>query len=212
MDKFFEYSFNSEMLCIGERVKKGTFKPCITTIPCSTISEALNAHLEREDIFALGFFDDKYLSEMDKRKKRGLMVTAPKDSVLLVSKLPLTTEYLIEAKGKIFIKALKGLNETLKKHPNFQMGALKSKGLGNCYVEFKRVLEEEDLKPVEGKLKTRIYEDKDTLAILGIKEIFKPIYGYLYKKTGPVSGYYQRSLFEGSVLRGPKFILEEVES
>lgn len=212
MEKFFEYSFSSEMLCIGERVKKGTFKPCITTIPCSTISEALNAHLEREDIFALGFFDDKYLSEIDKRKKRGLMVTAPKDSVLLVSKLPLTTEYLIEAKGKIFIRALNGLKETLKKYPKFQIGALKSKGLGNCQVEFRRVLRDEDLKLTKGRLRTRIYEDKDTLAILGIKEIFKPIYGYLYKKTGPVSGYYQRSLFEGSVLRGPKFILEEVES
>lgn len=119
MEKFFEYIFSSEMLCIGERVKKGTFKPCITTIPCSTISEALNAHLEREDIFALGFFDDEYLSEIDKKKKRGFMVTSPKDSVLLVSKFPLTTEYLIEAKGKVFIKAVDGLNETLKKHPNF---------------------------------------------------------------------------------------------
>lgn len=91
------------------------------------------------------------------------------------------------------------------------MGASKSKGLGNCYVEFKRVLEEEDLKLTKGKLKTRIYEDKATLTILGIREIFKSIYGYLYKRTSPVSGYYQRSLFEGTVLIGPKFILEEVE-
>lgn len=211
MEKFFEYSFSSEMLCIGERVKKGTFKSCITTIPCSTISEALNAHLGREDIFALGFLDDDYLSKIDERKKRALMTTAPKDSALLVSKLPLVTEYLVEAKGKIFIRAVDGLEEILKKHPKFRMGALKSKGLGNCQVEFRRVLEEKDLKPIEGKLKTRIYEDKTTLTILGIKEIFKPIYGYLYKRTSPVSGYYQRSLFEGTILTGPKFILEEVE-
>ncbi|MEW6006743.1 MAG: hypothetical protein AB1595_01110 [bacterium] len=40
-NRFYEYAFSSEMLCIGERMKKGTFRPCVKTIPFSTIVGAL---------------------------------------------------------------------------------------------------------------------------------------------------------------------------
>jgi len=207
--RFYKYNLWAKMLCIGERVKKGTFKPCITTIPCSTISEALNANLNREDIFALGFLNDDYLLEID--KKRQIMTTAPKDTILLVAKLPLTTEYLIDVKAEIFIEERDGLKEILKDYPSFQMGALKSKGLGNCEVSFDRTLSENETEIIEGRLRTRIYKDKETFERLGIEDVIKPLYGYLYKRTSPIRGYYQLSLFEGSILRGPRFIMEEVK-
>ncbi len=40
---FLEFSFSSDMLILGERFKKGQYRPVITTIPYSQITGALQA-------------------------------------------------------------------------------------------------------------------------------------------------------------------------
>ena len=52
--EFLEYKLRSDMLCLGERTKKGTFKPTITTIPYSQITGAIKAYPEKLCYFDYG--------------------------------------------------------------------------------------------------------------------------------------------------------------
>ena len=217
---FFEYTLKPDgedapaMLCIGERMKKGTFRPCITTIPCSTITGALRAYLGRDDIIAVGFFNQAYLDQVDEQGWRRVGVYAPRDSVAGVSKLPLTIEYLTHFEGKVYVLKTERLSEPLPNIPlpnvPFRMGAMKSVGFGRCQMVFDRTLEEEDLERMKrGRLRSRVYaESKEDLDTFGIGKVEKPYYGYLFKPTSPTSGYYALSLMEGSIVEGPKFLVE----
>jgi len=74
---------------------------------------------------------------------------------------------------------------------------------------YKGLLNGNILEGVKGILNTRIpikYKDKFL-----IEERDKSVYGYLFEPTSETSGIYIKSLFEGSEVVGPKFLLRREE-
>lgn len=200
---FFQYRLKAEMLCIGERMKKGTFRPCVKTIPFSSIVGALRDEygFKEGEIFAAG-----YLEKTEDREKNKIeqMTMAPQYVDSGVSRVPLAVEFLINVEAKVYILGEKELIEKrLGEKFDLTMGALKSKGFGRCKLSEMTLVE--DLKIEEGKLLTRIPEEH--LDKFCIKQLKKPVYGYLFKQTPSEEWICVKSLFEGSLVRGYKFIV-----
>lgn len=215
---FFVFDLMAKMVCIGERIKKGTHRPCVLTIPCSTVTGALADCTGLNDIVAVGYFVNQ------RPLKKKMAVFSPQHSVAGTSKLPLTAEYLEDEHGKVFImqnetvkapdtiiQALPKADEQAHGVATFTMGALKSKGFGTCMLRSAGNLGERDLEIVQGSLKSRIYDDESYRNLFGITDVVKPICGYLWRPTSLYDGYYQRSLFEGSIVRGYRFLVEEAQ-
>lgn len=204
--RYVEYDLFSSVMCIGERVKKGTFKPCVRTIPFSTVTGSLRDILGISDVIAAGKLDPNYLRHID--RFRHMHVYSPRYVFEDVAKVPLRIEFLSEVRGKVYVL----LNsETIRLHAekykefDITMGAFKSKGFGRCHLRFVRAVE--NPRRVTGKLQTRIPENH--LADFGITEVTKPIYGYLFEPEGIISGKYVRSLFDGSIVNGYEFLCQE---
>jgi len=196
--KVVEYTLTSEMLCMGERIKKGTFRPTVKTIPYTQITGALKAVFGDKDIHAVG-----HLIEGGKHNKVEYLTYSPRERKLETSKLPLTIEFLTGVLGKIYVLE----NDDTKEFPEefeVYMGAMKSKGFGLCTL--KRSNEIGEIKPKPGILNTRIPEEH--VDKFGIRNVIKPVYGYLFKPTSETTGVYVLSLFEGSQIVGPEFLLE----
>ncbi|MCD6493143.1 MAG: hypothetical protein J7K36_05010 [Archaeoglobaceae archaeon] len=202
--KLLELYLEIDSVIIGERFKGGTFRPCQTTIPSSTIEGALK-HYFGVEVPAVGFFEDTY--EFDE------FTYSIRDKVLNISKLPITTLYLkpksphkkIEAKVYMLYSKGAGLKDKLK-GAEFRMGALKSKGFGKSkIVEVKEV--ESEIK--QGILKVRVFEEE--AEELGIQmPPISPVYGYLFKPDRfSIEGVYKRALFPGSLVKAPKVLLKE---
>ena len=217
-DKFIKICFTADCLYLGERVKKGTFKPSISPrgkrykqgdiltrilpVPYSTITGALRSLLgEESEIHAIGKMT-KYNVEY--------MSIAPYDSALIAAKLPITVEYLADVEGEVYVKKTDNLPSLQTVEPGFVMGGMKSKGFGACEVvsikEYEpKVIEE------EGLFLSRIYYDDEIMGHFGIRQedIIKKYWGYLFRKTSEFDGYYQKSLFEHSIIRkGYDFLVE----
>jgi hypothetical protein len=221
MTRILEFSLYSKLLCLGERIKKGTFRPTITTIPYTQITGALRTKFKddldwtREGIHAIGYFTFKENGKIQsvsqetgeefREKHVSFLEFSPRDRGLNTSKLPLTTEYLCDVTGKVF--ALD--DEKLRQRKNFEitMGALKSKGFGRCELEYKK--EHEINRTTEGSLLTRLPERQ--LDLFSIDPTPYKKYGYLFRPTSKTSGEYVRSLFEGSIVTAPDFLVKEDE-
>ncbi|MDI6810970.1 MAG: hypothetical protein QMD80_04745 [archaeon] len=229
--EFIKYFLTSDMLCLGERIKKGTFRPTIRTIPYTQITGALKAVFGDRDIHAVG-----HLVEDKKYNKVDYLTYSPRDRGIETSKLPLTVEFLTNVLGHIYILK-NGDTKDLEEEFEIVMGALKSKGFGRCKLKKVQEFEitfcgkynkeecvkilnmckeriDENLICVEimnkanGLLNTRIPEKY--LEKFGIKRWEdRPIYGYLFEPTSKTSGIYVRSIFEGSMIAGPEFLLEK---
>lgn len=199
--RFIEFDFYSDALCMGERTKGGLLRPCCRTIRYSQISGALRKNFGDNEIYAAG-----WLIEGNGFNKSNYLIYSPRERIRGVSKLPLQIEFLSSVKGKVYI-AENTVTSTFP--PNFElfMGALISKGFGLCKMRKTRVVEAEPPKP--GILKTRIPLDK--LDIFNIKVIRKPVYGYLFEPTSLTTGVYVLSLFEGSEIIGPEFLVSQAE-
>jgi hypothetical protein len=216
---FFRFKFTSDALVIGERIKKGTFRPClpdvktkngkIVPIPFSTITGALENYLgENNEIYAIG----KII-----KFKRENMTFAPFDKAIDSSKLPLVVEYLTNVEGEFYLKKTKVVNSekvVVSALPNEKilLGGLKSKGFGECDIISVEEIEPKEIKM--GRFLSRIYYEEELLKIFGIdiKRIEKHYWGYLFRKTSITSGYYQRSIFENSIVRGGyDFIMGEID-
>ena len=198
---FLEYELRSELLCIGERTKKGTFKPCVKTIPYSSITYALRNTLERDDIHAAGMLDEKYLSDIDKH--RGIHVYSPRHRYEDVAKVPLNIEYLIDVVGRVYVLFENKIDP--KASLEINMGAFRSKGFGRCSLVFKGEVEAPAVK--RGILFTRIPEKH--FDAFGITRVEKPVYGYLFEPKDILSGRYVKSVFEGSIVMGYDFLLKK---
>jgi len=197
--KFIEYILTSDMLCLGERIKKGTFRPTTRTIPYSQITGALKALFGDKEIHAVGYLvKDKKYNNVD------YLTYSPRDRGLEMSKLPLTIEFLTNVLGYVYVLE----NEFVKDFPKefeIWMGAMKSRGFGLCTLKKLKEITDFAIKP--GVLNTRIPEKY--LGQFGIRNIIKPVYGYLFRPTSDTTGVYLRSLFEGSEIAGPEFLLEK---
>lgn len=197
--EFMEYRITSDALYMGERPKGNIFKPCIKTIPFSQISGALNAKFGKSNFKAVG-----YLTGNSEFNQTNYLIYSPRDRNSSVSKLPLQVEFLVNVLGKIYVFK----NEDSKSLPDtfeIGIGGLRSKGFGNCLLHRERDLEGKEVS--RGVLNIRIpLEEKDSF---NIRTILKPVYGYLFKPLpNTFTGNYVLSLFEGSEVVGPKFLLK----
>lgn len=195
-----EYRLNSEALCLGERIKKGTFRPTITTIPYSQITGALKSVLGMADIHATGCITNE--------PKKEYLTFSPKDNITNVSKIPITVEFLVNVEGRIYIA--KNPTYNFPSSIELVMGALRTRGLGNCImnrigeIDFS-TREARIMNTGTGLLNTRIpIEYLDKFSVRSIR----PRYGYLFKPTSMTSGVYVLSLFENSEVNAPRALLK----
>lgn len=196
-------------ICLGERIKKGTYRSTITTIPYSQITGALRAALPLEksklaNIHAVGkFVNPELLLE-----QRATVSMSIRQRVSGAAQIPIDTTVLVNAQGMVFVE----INETTQDWDKtrslivVKMGAYRNKGLGRCHLNWTRRIDFQPSAATRGHLTTRIPEDQ--LARFGISHVEKPIYGYLFQPdTSYTSGKYVRSLFEKSIVIGPRFLL-----
>ena len=201
---FLHFELKTRALAIGERVKGGTFRPCIETIPTSTLKGSFRDHFGLEDVLAIGFL----------RKgtyQKDIFTYAPFDAFLGTAKLPISLEYLKPANGTKAVEAdiYVVKNEAVKPLvrddlTEISLGALKSKGFGRCELRYIGEIKP-DLKV--GYLKGRLLEDE--CEAFGITKVIKQCYGYLFYPTSEISGVYKRALFEGSIIEGPEILIKE---
>lgn len=206
MDKirFLHFELKTQALAIGERIKGGTFRPCIETIPTSTLRGSFRDYFGLEDVLAIGFLREGTY-------QRDIFTYAPFDGFLEVAKLPISLEYLRPAnkvesvEADIYVVKNEVVNVLIQDAPTeIFLGALKSKNFGKCRLKYIGEVEP-NLKV--GYLKGRLLEDECTS--FGINRVIKPCYGYLFYPNSEVSGVYKRALFEGSIIEGPEILIEE---
>ncbi len=202
--KLLDLDLEIDSVIVGERFKGGTFRPCQTIIPSSTIEGALK-HYFGVEVPAVGFFDEKTY-EIDE------FTYSVRDKFLNISKVPITTAYLKpkskngKIKAKVYIPYNRGLDlKNELKGAEFRIGALKSKGFGKSkIVEVKEI--ESEIK--QGILKVKVFEEE--AKEFGIKPI-SPVYGYLFRPDKfSIGGIYKRALFPGSLVKAPEVLLREV--
>ena len=206
-----ELSLDIESIIIGEQFKGGTFRPCLETIPSSTIEGAFFYHFGVH-LPAVGMFVDKTYEMQE-------FTYSVRDKSLNISKLPIMTNYLAPAKkngceyirAKIFLPydTAQPYQEQLAQ-ATFFMGALKNKGFGKCQVT---ALAKRDVEIMQGILNVKIFEEE--CSAFGIKKVIAPKYGYLFKldeePENPGKGVYKRTLLSGSVVNAPKVLLQREE-
>lgn len=195
--EFLHYSFRAETLCIGERIKKGTFRPTVITIPYSSITGALKAHFGGKEIHAVG--------HITSYETKDYLTYSPRDRIIGVSKLPVSIEFLVNVAGNVYVIR----NNETQNFPNkieLMMGALRTKGLGASVLKRKGLIRIEEEKHLEyGELNTRI--PLEHLNKFLVKPI-KPRYGYLLKPLSLSKAIYVKSLFEGSEVYAPNFLIK----
>jgi len=198
------FELKTQAIAIGERIKGGTFRPCIETIPTSTLKGSFRDCFGLTDALAIGFFRDNSY-------QKDIFTYAPFDTFLGTSKLPISLEYLKPANSTkaviADIYAVKnGTTESITKDApkEISLGALKSKGFGRCELRYMG-----EVKPnlKVGYLKGRLLEEE--CGTFGISKVIKQCYGYLFYPTSEVSGVYKRALFEGSIIEGPEILIKE---
>jgi hypothetical protein len=192
---FNQYGLTSKALCLGERTKGGLFRPTCRTIRYSQITGALRAWFGVE-LHAVG-----HLAEKDGHNQSNTFTYAPRDRGQGISKVPLIVEFLADVVGEVYI-----LDETgiLPESFEIEMGALRSQGLGRCRLTF------EGPAPngvKRGRLNTRL--PLRLVDIFGVERVIVPVYGYLFRPLSQITGEYELSLFEGSEIVGPAFLLQE---
>ena len=199
-----EYRLTARTLYLGERMKGSIFKPCIKTIPFSQISGALNARFGLDNVKAVGcLVDDPGFN------KDNYLVYAPRDRGSAISRLPLQAGYLSDVLGKVYVLMEEKSTGGFPGKFELVLGGLRSRGFGACTMERVQVLHvlpRRDMGP--GILNVRIpIEEQETFSLI---KVIRPIYGYLFKPTpGTLSGNYVLSLFEGSEVVAPLFLLKD---
>lgn len=204
---FLHFELSTQAIAIGERIKGGTFRPCIETIPTSTLKGSFKDHFGLIDVLAIGFFRDRTTYQKD------IFTYAPFDTFLGTAKLPISLEYLKPANGTkaviadIYAVKNRTTESLIRSVPTeIFLGALKSKGFGRCKL---RYIQEVKSNLKVGYLKGRLLEEE--CSAFGISKVIKPCYGYLFYPTSEVSGVYKRALFEGSIIEGPEILIKKEE-
>jgi len=202
---FLHLELKTQAIAIGERIKGGTFRPCIENIPTSTLKGAFKKHFGLGDIFAIGFFREGTF-------EKNIFTYAPFDTFLGTAKLPISLEYLKPAAG---VKAIEADIYVVKNEAAISfakllpteifLGALKTKGFGRCKLQYINSDKEAPLKI--GYLRGRLLEEEQES--FRIVKVIKQCYGYLFYPTSEIDGVYKRALFEGSIIKGPEILLKE---
>lgn len=201
---FLHFELKTQAIAIGERVKGGVFRPCVETIPTSTLKGALKTHFGIQETAAIGFFRRETY-------EKSIFTYAPFDTLIRTAKLPISLEYLKPKKGfpavlaDIYIVNDGALEFLINSVPTeIFIGAMKSKGFGKCQIRF---IDKVRSAIKTGYLRGRLLEEECTT--FGISKVISPRYGYLFFPTSPVKGIYKRALFERSIIGGPEILIEE---
>lgn len=199
--KLLKLELKIDSIIIGERVKGGIYRPCLETIPTSTVQGTFKYHLGL-DLKGAGFFISGTYEVKD-------FTYSIKDKFLEVAKMPIITSCLYPKGGEkikaiIYIKHDISIDKGNFQNLKLTIGALKSKGFGKAEVIN---VEEIESNIKQGLLKVRVLESESSS--LGIS-VISPVYGYLFCVENPVSGIYKRALIEGSLVKAPEVFLKEV--
>lgn len=199
--KLLKLDLDIDSIIIGERVKGGIYRPCLETIPSTTVKGAFKYTLG-VDVRGVGFFKAGTYEIRD-------FSYSVKDKYFEVAKMPIVSSCLYPANGEkikaeIYLTKYDAIDINIFQKLTLTMGALKSKGFGKSkIVKF----EEIEVEIIQGLLKARILESDSSL--FGIT-VISPVYGYLFYPQNPVSGVYKRAIFEGSIVKAPQVFLKEV--
>ncbi len=226
MPSFVKYELTAETLCIGERIKGGLLRPCSRVLRYSLVTGALQ-EMFGKGIHAVGGF----LKEEDGFNRMEIMTYSPRDRVLSISKIPLQIEFLSNIKGEIYIDENSVKEKNIPNSFELIMGGMRFKGFGRCKLQKSETKPDMVVGSKPATLKTRIplgtkaysfneeelsklkEEGKPTEfleRVFGIRKVIKPVFGYLFEPDEKrESGRYVLSLFEKSVIVGPKFLTEE---
>ncbi len=190
-----------DSIIIGERVKGGIYRPCIETIPSTTVQGAFRNCLGL-DLKGVGFFEPGTYEVKD-------FTYSIQDRFLEVAKMPIITSCMYPAnrekiKAKIYLPNYDSINKDIFQNLTLTIGALKSKGFGKSKIV---KVEEIEVEIKQGALKVRVLENDSSS--LGIT-VIAPVYGYLFYPQNPISGVYKRAIFEGSIVKAPEVFLKEV--
>ncbi len=199
--KLLKLELDIDSIIIGERVKGGIYRPCLETIPSSTVQGAFKYHLGL-DLKGGGYFKDGTYEIKD-------FTYSVNDKLLEVAKMPIISSCLYPSGGEkikavVYLKTDDAIDKNIFQNLSLTIGALKSKGFGKARITN---VEEINSEIMQGLLKVRVI--KDDAPALGITPI-STVYGYLFCPQNSVSGVYKRALFEGSVVNAPEVFLKEV--
>ena len=199
--KLLKLRLDIDSIIIGERVKGGIYRPCLETIPSTTVRGAFKYTLGT-NVIGVGFFISGTYEIRD-------FDYSVKDKYLETSKIPFTTSCLYpkggeKIKAEIYIANKGGINKDIFQNLTLRIGALKNKGFGKARVT---AIEEIESEVKQGLLNIRILEED--AVIVDVTPI-SPIYGYLFYSEDSISGCYKLALFEGSLVKAPEVFLKEV--
>lgn len=199
--KLIKVNLEIDSIITGERVKGGIYRPCLETIPSSTVRGVFKYHLGL-DLHGVGFFVDGTYEKRD-------FTYSVKDKFFETAKMPFTASCLYPSgsekiKAVIYLVKDDGIDMNIFQNLTLSIGALKSKGFGKAKVI---KVEEREIEIKQGILNVRILESEiESFRV----EIISPVYGYLFCPKNAVSGVYKRALFEGSLIKAPEVFLKEV--
>lgn len=207
---FIRLRLTTRAVAVGERVKKGTFRPCVETLPTSTLMGCFSEHFGFKESVAVGF-----LQPGTYRKE--IFTYAPFDAYLKTAKLPFMSEFLVpaigqqEIVGEVYVAATTEAKTVLTPDQgpwSVTLGAMRSKGFGQCSLQYIG-----EVRPVlkTGYLRGHLREtDAPAFGIDLEENLIRPFYGYLFRPDTPhVGGKYERALFIGTILTGPDFLIGE---
>lgn len=208
LPSFLKLQLTTQAVAVGERVKKGTYRPCVETLPTSTLMGCIKEYFGLEAV-TIGFFDPRTY-------RKETFTYAPFDSAVGTAKLPLTLEYLAptdgnrEISGEVYIAATpetRAIFADSGREHTVALGALRSKGFGECALRF-----ESEVQPQRkvGYLRGNLREtDAAAFGIDLSRDLIRPQYGYLFRPDAyRIGGQYERALFVGTILDGPDFLIE----
>ncbi|MCX8052388.1 MAG: hypothetical protein N3B12_01140 [Armatimonadetes bacterium] len=196
---FLHYQLKADLLCLGERIRGGIFRPCLEVFTYTGLAGALKSRFPHpyRSIHAVGRF---------RHKSRHILVFSPRDRGREVSAVPLEIEYLADVEADLYVQ-LNDFTATWPDHFTLRLGAMKSKGFGECRVD--KIGEVKPGEPKYGKLAVRLPDDPVVLEALGVMEVKAPVYGYLFRPDRGGTGHYELGLFENSIVKADPILLKE---
>jgi hypothetical protein len=194
--KIIEYSLSADRLCLGERIKGGVYRPSAKTIAYSQIRGAIQT--------SLGFVVHA-VGVVDSLEAINHLTIGPKARFADSVRLPIKIMYLEGVRGRIFMIDEDNLSESLNDNIVVYMGGAKTKGIGKCFLRNRKEYEIKEEDFACGFLKTRV--PIVVASSFGIT-VLKERLGYLFVPEDEETGKYVLSYFEGSRIKGPKFLVD----
>lgn len=207
--RYLHYELRADALCIGERIRGSVFRPCVATLPYTTMSGALKERFPHpfRRIHAVGWLDESATARGCNRSD--VLLFSPRDRAREVSVIPLEIEFLSDVIAHVLVVH----DDNSDRWPSefaLHVGAMKSKGFGACTM---RLIGHIEGRPARtGALRVRLPDDPAVLGAFGVERVEAPVYGYLFKPGTGGTGRYIRSLFEGSMVVSDPAVLVPQEA